>query len=129
MITAVAYLVVANDPRCSYQSVQVFTVVISSRFQLVDTSNVAFIKFFTLLQTILSTPFVIQLYSELINYEEKVSKNIIEQSLQDIMLKLKANLYLGKLPDYYCALTLYDGKLLLNNSESGLFKHIDKMIM
>ncbi len=128
MITAVAYLIVANDPRCSHQSVQDFTVVISSGFKLVDTSNRAFIQFFTLLQTILSTHFVIQLYCELINYEENVSETIIEQSLQDIMLKLNMNLYLGNLPDYYCALTLYDGKLLLNSSERGLFKDIHKMI-
>jgi len=86
MGTGVAYLIVANDPRCSHQSVKDFIVVISPGFQLVDTSNRAFIQFFTLLQTILLTDFVIQLYCELINYEENVSKKIIEQSLQDIML-------------------------------------------
>ncbi len=128
VITAIEYLIVANDPRCSHQSVQDFTVVISSGFKLVDTSNRAFIQFFTLLRTILSTQFVIQVHCELINYEENVSEQTIEQSLQDILLKLNMNLYLANLPDYYCALTLYDGKLLLNNSERGLFKDIDKMI-
>jgi hypothetical protein len=128
VITAVAYLIVANDPRCSHQSVQDFIVVISSGFKLVDTSNRAFIQFFTLLQTILSTQFVIQLYCELINYEETVSMKIIEQSLQEILLRLKMNLYLGNLPENYCALTLYDGKLLLNNCKRGLFKDIDMMI-
>jgi hypothetical protein len=128
VITAVAYLIVANNPRCSRQSIEDFTIVISSGFTLVDTSNPAFIQFFTLLQTILSTQFVIQLYCELINYEETVSMKIIEQSLQEILLRLKMNLYLGNLPENYCALTLYDGKLLLNNCKRGLFKDIDMMI-
>ena len=128
MITAVAYFIVANDPRCSHQSVQDFTVVILSGFKFVDASDRALIHFFTLLRTILSTQFVIQLYCELINYEENVSEQTIEQSLKDILSKLNMNLYLANLPDYYCALTLYDGKLLLNNSERGLFKDFDKMI-
>ncbi|CAF0770807.1 unnamed protein product [Rotaria sp. Silwood1] len=128
LITGVAYLVVANDPCCSVESVEDFTVVLSHGFRLVDTSNQAFIYFFTLLQTILSTPFIVQLCCELINDEEDVSRQTIEQSLQDNISKLKIHLYLADLSDYYCALTLYDGKLLLNGSERGLFKAIDEMI-
>jgi hypothetical protein len=117
VITAVAYLIVANDPRCSHQSVQDFIVVISSGFKLVDTSNRAFIQFFTLLQTILSTQFVIQLYCELFNYEENVSMKIIEQSTryfvktEDEFISWKSSRLL------LCISSFYDGKLLLNNSE------------
>ncbi|CAF0779960.1 unnamed protein product [Rotaria sp. Silwood1] len=125
---SVAYLVVANDPCCSVESVEDFTVVLSHGFRLVDTSNQAFIYFFTLLQTILSTPFIVQLCCELINDEEDFSRQTIEQSLQDNISKLKIHLYLADLSDYYCALTLYDGKLLLNGSERGIFKAIDEMI-
>ncbi|CAF1306317.1 unnamed protein product [Rotaria sordida] len=128
VITSNAYLIVANDPCYSVESVEDFTVVLSHGFRLVNTSNQAFINFFTLLQTILSTQFVIQLYCELINYKEHVSQQTIEQSLQDNISKLKIHLYLVDLSDYYCTLTLYDGKLLLNGSERGLFKAIDKMI-
>ncbi|CAF1193941.1 unnamed protein product [Rotaria sordida] len=128
VITSSAYLIVANDPCYSVESVEDFTVVLSHGFRLVNTSNQAFINFFTLSQTILSTQFVIQLYCELINYKEHVSQQTIEQSLQDNISKLKIHLYLADLSDYYCTLTLYDGKLLLNGSERGLFKAIDKMI-
>jgi len=128
VITGVAYLIVANDPYCSVESVKDFTIVLSHGFSLVDTSNQAFIYFFTLLQTILSTPFVFQLCCQLINYEEDVSQQTIEQSLQDNISKLKMHLYLADLSPCYCALTLYDGILLLNSSGRGLFEEIDEMI-
>jgi hypothetical protein len=128
VITGVAHLLVASDPRCSCQSVNDFVVAFSHGFTPVDTSGEAFSHFFTLLQSILSTPFVIQLYCELINYEENVLQEIIEQSLKDNISKLQVHMYLADLPDSYCALTLYDGKLLLNSSEHGLFKKIDEMI-
>jgi hypothetical protein len=128
VITGVAYLIVANDPYGSVESVEDFIEVLSHGFKLVDTSNQAFINFFTLLQTILSTPFVVQLCYELINYEKDVSQQTIEQSLEDNISKLKMHLYLADLSSCYCALTLYDGVLLLNGSGRGLFKAIDEMI-
>ncbi|CAF4644033.1 unnamed protein product, partial [Rotaria sp. Silwood2] len=128
VITGVAYRIVASDPCCSCQSVQDFVVGFSHGFTPVDTSREAFINFFKLLQSILSTPFVIQLYCELVNYEENVSQETIERSLKDNVSKLQMHMYLANLPDYYCALTLYDGKLLLNSSERGLLKRIGKMI-
>ncbi|CAF3647970.1 unnamed protein product [Rotaria socialis] len=128
VITGVAYRIVASNPCCSCQSVNDFVRVSSHGFTPVDTFREASINFFKLLQSILSTSFVIQLYCELINYEENVSQETIEQSLKDNVSKLQMHMYLANLPDYYCALTLYDGKLLLNSSESGLFKSTDKMI-
>lgn len=127
-ITSVAYLIVANDPRCSHQSVQDFTVAVSHGFKRVDTSHPSFIYFFGLLKTILSVQFVVQLYCQLINFEENVSQQIVERSLQDNLSQLKMHLYLANLSDDYCALTLYNGKLLLNGSERGLFNQIDEML-
>ena|SRR5690349_15525601 len=121
VITGAAYLIVANDPYGSVQSVKDFIAVLSHQFIHVNTSNQAFIDFFTLLQRILSTPFVIQLFYNLIKDEEKVSQKTIEQSLQDNISKLKTHMYLADLRSSYCALTLYDGMLLLNGSGHGLF--------
>jgi hypothetical protein len=128
VITGVAYLIVANDPYCSVESIKDLTIFLSHGFRLVNTSNQAFIYFFTLLPTILSTSFVVQLCCQLINYEKDVSQQTIEQSLQDNSSKLKMHLYLTDLSPCYCALTLYAGMLLLNGFGRGLFEEIDEMI-
>ncbi|CAF4696713.1 unnamed protein product, partial [Rotaria sp. Silwood2] len=118
-ITGVAYLIVASNPCCSNPDVNNFILIVSNGFPPVNTSCEAFINFFKLLQSILSSRFVIELYRELINYEENVSQETIEQSLKDNISNLQKHMYLANLPDNYYALTLYDGKLLLNSSARG----------
>ncbi|CAF4267299.1 unnamed protein product [Rotaria sp. Silwood2] len=119
IITGVAYLIVASNPCCSNPDVNNFILIVSNGFPPVNTSCEAFINFFKLLQSILSSRFVIELYRELINYEENVSQETIEQSLKDNISNLQKHMYLANLPDNYYALTLYDGKLLLNSSARG----------
>ena len=58
---------------------------------------------------------------KIFNDGENVSEQTIEQLLQGLLLKLNMNLYLANLTDYYCALTLFDRKLLLKNSERGYY--------
>jgi hypothetical protein len=91
------------------------TETVSYEFTLVGMSHQPFIYFYKLLQTILSTQFDMQFYRELIICEENVSQQLVKKSSQDTLSQLKIHLYLWNLPDYYCALTLYDGLIVLRS--------------
>lgn len=123
------YLVTNKSLYWSNKEVLGFFNVIENPIMLIDTTSPAFKRFFSLLNHIVGIKFVVNCYYELMKHEnDNITFNQVGDYLRIIVSQIQNELYIAVLPSNYCALTCFNGQILLNGAHNCLFHHIEDMI-